>query len=927
MLAWAAVVVGWLLAFGWAQARAAWLLGRARADGPAPVDLDELRRRAGVRQRVGLLVTPLVSSPAVWGLVRARVLLPPGLAEELSPRQLQWVLLHELAHIRRGDLWVALFQRVLQAVYFFNPAVWVANRLIDQQREFACDDAALAASALPRRECGAVFLTLVERADTGPALAAPGLGLFGYKAFVKRRLLRILDGRPPLRERLSLGALALLLALAVALLPCVQAEDRQAAPAAPPADTPRTAAPDEGAPVVYAGRVLDPDGRALAGARVFHVQLGRDGFKHQKRATTGPDGRFRFVVPRAEFDRARETEPWKFALVAATARGYGPAWESAGRAAEATNLTMTLAPDDVPIKGRVVDLEGRPIQGVTIAVGTLYCRSDANGKPLPFDAPSKPGERGTIMSPEEMVRSPTTDSDGRFTLTGVGRDRLLEIGFIGPTIEHRWVEVMTRPGPSQVLPGTGIVLPGNKPTKVRFGNTFVHVAAPTKPIVGVVRDADTGKPLAHISLYKPFTRSDEPSGSATTDAEGRYRLVGLGKCDAVELKAYPEGDQPYYAKTFKVRMNTPGLEPVTADITLKRRLVLSGRVTDRATGKPVGGVWVTYRPLTSNPHVARAPGDVETSAGSDDNGAFRIPAMTGKGVVLVRARRERSNRYLSARLDPADRARGLLDLRDPSLLDTAPRPTMPEEYNAYRLVEVPEKATSFSCDLTLDPGRTLAGKVVDPDGKPLAGATVFSPNDPDVGGYHETLEGADFTVFALDLSRPRRLYFEHERRRLGASLVVRGDEAGPVTARLEPLGAVHGRLVDARGKPIAGAAFQKVYADADGRPRVQFPAGLPYLTPEEEKRAERARGYSGKTLITGPEKSDADGRFRIPSLLPGVKFDLRAHVSVPAPDIAPNASRVIGDRVIARPTVRPGEDLDLGELRITLSKKEGKPGR
>jgi beta-lactamase regulating signal transducer with metallopeptidase domain/protocatechuate 3,4-dioxygenase beta subunit len=929
MLGWAGVVAVWLVAFAWTQGRAARLLGRACAGAPGldPADFDALRRQAGVRQRVGLVVTPLVSSPAVWGLFCPRVLLPAGLAEQLSPPQLRWVLLHELAHVRRADLWVLLLQRVVQAVYFFNPAVWLANRLIDQQREYACDDAALAASALPRRVCGAVFLTLVERATTSPALAAPGLGLFRYQAFVQRRLLRILDVRRPIHPRLSAGAAALLAGLAMLVLPCLQAEDPPTGKGTPPADRTRPAtSKDEGEPLVYSGRVLDPDGKPLPGAKVFLVETAREGWKHRERATSGPEGRFRFTVARSEFDRSRKTEPWTSVLVAATAEACGPVWESAGRPAQAASLTLRLAPDDVPIKGRVIDLEGRPVPGVTITLGTLSCRADADGKSVPFDAPPEASKSMAIMPLDPLVPYPVTDADGRFTLTGIGRDRILEIGFSGPTIEQRWAEVVTRPQPTQTLPGTGISPPGREPKKTRYGSTFVHVAGPTKPIVGVVRDEDTGKPLANMMVYKPFTRSDEPSGHATTDAEGRYRLVGLGRGGQVELKVVPQDGQPYFARTFKVRMDTPAFAPVTADVPLKRRPVIAGRLTDRATGRPVRA-WITYRPLQSNPHVARAPGDVEESAESGDDGRFRVPAMPGTGVLLVRADQARDNRYLSARLDPTDPTPGLLDAHDRHLLDTAPRPALPEEYNAYRVVEVPEKAASFSCDLTLDPGRAVAGKVVDPDGKSLAAADVFGLGDSETGGYQERLDGADFTAYALDPARPRRLYFYHEARRLGGSLVVRGDEPGPVTARLQPLASVRGRLLDGQGKPVAGASFQLIYAEADGRPRVQFPGGWRVLTPEEERRQERARGYLGKTLITGPEKTDADGRFRIPRIVPGLTFELRAHVAVPAPDIAPNASRVIGDQVVARSNVRPGEDHDLGEVHVNLNPERGKPGR
>jgi beta-lactamase regulating signal transducer with metallopeptidase domain/protocatechuate 3,4-dioxygenase beta subunit len=929
MLGWATIASAWLLAFAWVQGRAAWLLSRVGGDGAdlTLVEIEEARRLAGVRRPARVLVTPIVASPAVWGVFRPCVLLPAGLPGELSRGQLRWVLLHELAHIRRGDLWILLLQRVLQAIYFFNPVIWITNRMIDQQREYACDDAALAASALPRRECGAVFLTLVERAVAMPAAAAPGLGLFSYKTFVQRRLLRILDGRRPIHDRLSRGAAAMLLALAAVLLPSLQADDSKPARAAERTDKPQPEpAKDQEQPFVYAGRVLDATDRPLTGAKVFLVEHTSRGYRYSERSTTDADGRFRFTVARSEFDRSRETEPWDSAMIAATAKGYGPDWQNANRPSLATNLSLHLPADDVPIKGRVVDLEGRPIKGVTVGVGVLHCQADRQGRPIPFDARGETGGQSTLMPAWDLLPSSTTDGDGRFTLTGVGRDRLLEISFHGPTIETRSAEVVTRADPTRTLPGTGISPPGKEPTKIRHGATFVHVAAPTKPVIGVVRDADTGKPLANMRIFKPFTRSDEPSASTTTDTEGHYRLVGLALTGEYELRVSAEDDQPYFTRSLKVRLNTPGLEPVTADVVMKRRPVIDGRLTDKVTGKPVRA-WITYRPLASNPQVAHAPGELETFAEAGDDGKFRIPALAGKGVLLVRAGHARNNRYLSARLDPADREQGILDKRDPLLLDTAPLPALLEEHNAYRLVEVSEQAPSVHADLTLDPGRTLAGKVVDPDGKPLAGADVFSLADPEVGAHQRTLDGAEFTIYALDPSRPRRLYFYHEERRLGGTLVVRGDEAGPITARLEPMGSIHGRLVDGQGKPLAGAYFQVIYTGAADEPRIQFPGGWRFLTPAEEKRQERVRGYLARDLILGPEKSDEQGRFRIGGLLAGLKFDLRANVSVPAPDIAPNASRVIGDRVIAQPIVRAGEDLDLGELRIPINRALGKPGR
>ena len=145
-----------------------------------PVDPVHLAALAGLWRPVPVVETNCVAAPAIWGLLRPRLLVPPGLIGTLPQEQLTWAFLHELVHVRRGDAWVLLFQRLVQIVFFCNPAVWVANRVADIFREFACDDASMALAGVDRHECGAGFLAIAEwacRTRTKPAPIA--LGLFG----------------------------------------------------------------------------------------------------------------------------------------------------------------------------------------------------------------------------------------------------------------------------------------------------------------------------------------------------------------------------------------------------------------------------------------------------------------------------------------------------------------------------------------------------------------------------------------------------------------------------------------------------------------------------------------------------------------------------------------------------------------------------
>jgi WD40 repeat protein/beta-lactamase regulating signal transducer with metallopeptidase domain len=234
MLTWAGCVVLLLARFIRAMVRTRRLLRQAvpLPSERLPIDVESLRRAVGLRGSVRWAVDARLDSPAVGGLFRPAVVIPPDLNDSLTPNQLTWVLLHELAHVRRGDLWVVVFQRIVQAVFFFNPAVHLANWIIDELREYACDDAALAACKTSRSDCGEGFLAIIERSAGCAPVAAPALGLFEGRMLIRRRLMRILDNHRKVHARLSWPAAfgLIVLALALCVLPYGAAGKTSAGP-------------------------------------------------------------------------------------------------------------------------------------------------------------------------------------------------------------------------------------------------------------------------------------------------------------------------------------------------------------------------------------------------------------------------------------------------------------------------------------------------------------------------------------------------------------------------------------------------------------------------------------------------------------------------------------------------------------------------
>jgi uncharacterized protein (TIGR03435 family) len=114
---------------------------------PAPPEwqrtLSSLKARVGVTRPVRLLISALVQAPAVVGWLRPVVLVPSGAFTGLPYGQIEALLIHELAHIRRHDYLVNILQSVAEALLFYHPAVWWVSGHIRSERELCCDDIAV----------------------------------------------------------------------------------------------------------------------------------------------------------------------------------------------------------------------------------------------------------------------------------------------------------------------------------------------------------------------------------------------------------------------------------------------------------------------------------------------------------------------------------------------------------------------------------------------------------------------------------------------------------------------------------------------------------------------------------------------------------------------------------------------------------------
>jgi beta-lactamase regulating signal transducer with metallopeptidase domain len=208
ILAWSAISVGLL---AWLTARWRRVTHDVRCATPAPAWLNELfdeaKGSAGLRRPVRLRLTDQAMSPAVCGLFRPVILLPQSLVEKLPPTQLRAVLLHELIHLRRGDVWANCVQSLLQIVYWWHPLLWLANARIRRIREEAVDDTVMLTLRDDAESYAPTLLEVAKLAFHRPLASLGLVGILESRSALRQRIERLVNFRAPRKAGLTLVSL------------------------------------------------------------------------------------------------------------------------------------------------------------------------------------------------------------------------------------------------------------------------------------------------------------------------------------------------------------------------------------------------------------------------------------------------------------------------------------------------------------------------------------------------------------------------------------------------------------------------------------------------------------------------------------------------------------------------------------------------
>lgn len=368
--------------------------------GPLVETLQSLAQQWSMKVVPALARAEQIVVPKVIGIIRPTILLPTSAISGLSTEELELILAHELAHVRRYDMWIYLLQRFAEAVLFFNPPLWYLSRRISTLREYCCDEmtcrvqpATDSASAFELRvQYATALLRVAELAKRSSVSTSDlaSLAASGKSPSEMRRRVARLFGEP-LREPLRVsrtGVLALLaLVLALPLTSLVSTttaqtetkkENTEKKPAlqktAPP--TSNSSKGKEGSRT-FQLNVVDPAGKPIPNALIEartspaitaeQIQRG----EYVRKSTYGPyvktdaKGVLQLTVP---------PRPGRFNF-SIKQPGYGPYWASWSSSAHPETI-----PDEFTaqleaawtVGGIIVDESGKPIVGAKVSPSVKF---------------------------------------------------------------------------------------------------------------------------------------------------------------------------------------------------------------------------------------------------------------------------------------------------------------------------------------------------------------------------------------------------------------------------------------------------------------------------------------------------------------------------------------------------------------------------
>lgn len=575
--------------------------------------------------------------PVTVGWLRPTVLLP----EEWRTwplAKLTAIVAHEFTHIARRDFFVALAAEINRCLYWFHPVSWWLRSRLSDLAEEACDDAAIGHTG-DRTGYARHLLEVATTLTHGCGRRVqPGLSM-ARESNVESRIATILDFKRPLSGRLTRGAATVIaLVMFVVIASFAAIHPVLAIPESPELSPAREADKKDKEGVakttrVY-GQVADSDGEPIADARVrLYRSMQSDWYAAQSDSTLiaelDVDAKGNFDQHIATDQLPNEANTYNdWAVLVATAPKYAPTVMQRSLTVRAVDAAGKDKPNflkervvlklgrEVVIRGRVLSIEGQPIEGATVSVFHVSRPNVTRLKAwlkqtskVPLTSsndmtammPGAPPSRDQFFPAEEKLDAPSgcitpvqTNRDGVFEFPGLlAKDDLAVLRIQGDGITNATVHVLAR----EMKTVYGRHTTNFSVSGAYYGREFDFIAQAGTSVFGVVRDIESQEPLVGIPVavggVYGTTMSHTGYIVTKTDEQGRYRIDGL-PIEPAGVRRYQgnylavrAGDLPYIENEILPIPASDGLAPVEFDIELRRGVMAKGQLTDKATGKPV----------------------------------------------------------------------------------------------------------------------------------------------------------------------------------------------------------------------------------------------------------------------------------------------------------------------------------------------------
>lgn len=538
---------------GWiATRRLRWLL-TAPAPQQAVDAAARLAHRMGLRRAVRLVQSSLIDSPMVIGAICPVILLPASLLTGLAPAQLESLLAHELAHLRRHDYLVNLVQCLIETLLFYHPAVWWVSRQIRIEREHCCDDHVVALTRDRSSYVRALAAVAQSRASTAAtfAVAASGTRSGGGGALlprIRRLIATPADADAVRSPRWLAGAMA----LAIGLLATGAIVTRAADPANKGPTANNANDPDFDLPKTW---ILDLEIVDKASGEAFpKLPLAVRADNRPFAFSTDDRGHAAVQYPDAAKNLAITIKPDGYVPTTLTWRNVTPKDPIPGT----FKLEMERG---TTIGGIIQDEAGKPVKDATVTL--LIHRKDE-------------GAESRITTPiwDYPVK---TDDQGRWRCD------------IAPAqLDDPWIRLSHPDYLSDEMYGATPKPPLEKLRDM----TGVMVLKKGVAVAGRVLDTD-GLPIAGATVAQGRDRFGTHFPTAKTDADGKFRFAQARAGSEMVLTVTAKGRAPDQ-KTFQVDRDVTDLE-----FKLEPGHIVRGRVVD-PDGKPLAGVMIATDTWRSN---------------------------------------------------------------------------------------------------------------------------------------------------------------------------------------------------------------------------------------------------------------------------------------------------------------------------------------